>query len=65
MGAAAGCAGKAYVNNNRDGTLSVITMATGRVSSTIPVGNSPISPTITPDGKYVYVAHLQLKAPCR
>ena len=41
-GAAVGCAGKAYVTNNGDGTVSVITTATGAVSAPITVGNSPI-----------------------
>ena len=36
--AAAGCAGTAYVTNEQDGTVSVITTATGAVSATITVG---------------------------
>ena len=38
---AGGCAGKAYVPNNIDGTVSVITTATGAASAPIPVGKAP------------------------
>ena len=55
---AAGCAGKAYVPNNIDGTVSVITTATGEVSaSPITVGKNPTGVAITPDGKRAYVAN--------
>ena len=37
--AAGGCAGTAYVTNELDGTVSVITTATGAVSAPITVGN--------------------------
>ena len=36
--AAGGCAGTAYVTNEHDGTVSVITTATGAVSAPITVG---------------------------
>ena len=36
-----GCAGKAYVTNNADDTVSVITTATGAVSTPIAVGDTP------------------------
>src|SRR5947208_428997 len=35
---ASGCAGKVYVNNQGDNTVSAITMATGAVSAPIAVG---------------------------
>ena len=35
--------------------MSVITLATGDVSATIPVGNIPGAVAITPDGKHAYV----------
>ena len=58
-GASGGCAGKAYVADQGDGTVSAITTATGEVSATIPVGTSnagwPLRVAITPDGKHAYV----------
>ena len=53
-----GCAGKAYVNNNADGTVSVITTATGAVSPPITVPSRPVGVAITPDGKHAYVANI-------
>ena len=47
----------AYVTNDGDGTVSVITTATGAVSAPITVGNLPHSVAITPDGKHAYVAN--------
>ena len=47
----------AYVTNNADGTVSVITTATGAVSAPITVGSRPIGVAITPDGKQVYVTN--------
>jgi YVTN family beta-propeller protein len=44
-------------NNNDDGTVSVITTATGAVSAPITVGIRPLGLAITPDGKHVYVAN--------
>ena len=38
----------AYVNNVGDGTVSVITTATGKVSTTIPVGGEPGAVAICP-----------------
>jgi YVTN family beta-propeller protein len=46
--AAGGCAGTAYVNNALDGTVSVITTATGAVSPPITVGKLPEGVTICP-----------------
>ena len=48
-----GLLGTGVVNN----TVSVIDTATGVVSSTITVGNGPVGPAVTPDGKHVYVAN--------
>ena len=56
VGAVGGCAGKAYVANSGDGTVSVITTATGVVSATITVGSTPRVVAITPDGTHAYVA---------
>jgi YVTN family beta-propeller protein len=50
------CAGKAYVNNQGDGTVSVITPATG-LSTPITVGTNPGGVAVTPDGKHVYVTN--------
>ena len=47
----------AYVANNGDGTVSVITTATGAVSRPITVGNAPTMVAITPDGKRAYVTN--------
>ena len=45
------------MNNQADGTVSVITTATGAVSAPITVGNLPYAVAITPDGKHVYVTN--------
>jgi YVTN family beta-propeller protein len=47
----------AYVTNNGDGTVSVITTATGAVSPPITVGKGPNQVAITPDGKHAYVTN--------
>ncbi len=47
----------AYVTNLVDGTVSVITTATGAVSAPITVGKGPIGVAITPDGKHAYVTN--------
>ena len=47
----------AYVSNAFDGTVSVITTATGAVSAPITVGTLPIGVAITPDGKHAYVSN--------
>ena len=44
----------AYVTNEQDGTVSVITTATGAVSATLAVAG-PARIAITPDGKHAYV----------
>ena len=48
---------RAYVANPGDGTVSVITTATGAVSAPITVGNRPYAVAITPDGKHAYVTN--------
>ena len=45
------------MDNNVDGTVLVITMATGAVSAPIPVGGAPYGMTISPDGKHAYVTN--------
>ena len=52
-----GCVGKAYVDNNADGTVLVINTATGAVSAPIAVGSFPYGLTLTPDGRYAYVSN--------
>jgi YVTN family beta-propeller protein len=47
----------AYATNFLDGTVSVITTATGAVSAPITVGTQPNQVTITPDGKHAYVTN--------
>jgi YVTN family beta-propeller protein len=49
---------KAYVANANDGTVSVITVATGAVAAdTIDVGDGPASVAFSPNGKKAYVAN--------
>ena len=45
------------MGNRTDGTVSVITTATGVVSAPITVGSRPIAVAITPDGKHAYVTN--------
>ena len=61
----AGCAGlskdqggitKAYVGNFKDGTVSVIDVASRQVIATIPVSSGPHGMAITPDGRFVYIS---------
>jgi PQQ-dependent catabolism-associated beta-propeller protein len=47
---------RAYVSNERDGTVTVIDTATDRVVATINVGARPRGIRTSPDGKLVYVA---------
>jgi YVTN family beta-propeller protein len=51
-------------NNNNNtpnaGTVSVIRVATNTVVASITVGTSPIGISVTPDGRYVYVANSNL-----
>ena len=50
-----GCAGQAYVTDIKGTAVSVINTSTNTLSTTIPVGNSPLGVAITPDGTYAYV----------
>ena len=53
-----GCAGKAYVVNQNDDTVSVIDTATNSVvGPAIPVGITPVGIAITPDGTKAYVTN--------
>lgn len=47
---------RAYVSNERDGTVTVIDTQTDRVLTTIDVGARPRGIRTSPDGKVVYVA---------
>ena len=47
----------AYVANQSDKTVSVISTATNTAGTLIPVGNTPVGVTVTPDGSKVYVAN--------
>jgi PQQ-dependent catabolism-associated beta-propeller protein len=47
---------RAYVSNERDGTVTVIDLKTDRVVATINVGARPRGIRASPDGKLVYVA---------
>ena len=47
---------RAYVSNERDGTVTVINTQTDRVVTTIDVGARPRGIRSSPDGKLVYVA---------
>jgi len=47
----------AYVANSTDGTVSVIDTATNTVVATVPVGASPQSVAVAPDGAFAYVAN--------
>ena len=58
VAAVGGCAGKAFVANNVDGTVSAITTATRVVSPPITVPSRPTAVAITPDGTHVYVANV-------
>src|SRR5689334_20276096 len=49
------CPNTAYVTNSYADTVSVISTTTNKVIATIPVGDAPVNPTFTPDGKQVYV----------
>ena len=47
----------AYVTNYDDGTVSVITTATGKVAAPIKVGANPHAVAVAPDGKHAYVTN--------
>lgn len=47
----------AYVSNDGAGTVSVVSLASGTVVSTIPVGTNPLGIAVTPNGAFAYVAN--------
>src|SRR5471030_1762964 len=47
----------AYVPNYGDNDVYVINIATNLVTDIIPVGNTPIGVSVSPDGSRVYVAN--------
>lgn len=51
------CNGLVYTSDSFLDQVSVIETKTNEVIATIPVGDAPINPTITPKGKHVYVAN--------
>ena len=55
--AAAGTAGRVYVSNQGDGTVSVIDPTTNFVVATINVGGTPYGVTVRPGGTQVWVAN--------
>jgi len=50
-------AGFAYIANTASNTVSVISMVSKTVVATIPVGQSPIGVSVSPDGSLVYIAN--------
>ncbi len=46
-----------YIENEKGGTVSVISVATNTVTATIPVGANPIAAAFTPDSSFAYVAN--------
>src|SRR6476620_9675711 len=48
---------RAYVTNFCNGTVSVIETSTNTVIATIPVGSTPDTPALTPDGSRLYVSN--------
>lgn len=49
--------GYAYIANSSSSSVSVIDLATNKVTATIPVGQSPIGVAIGPDGNRVYITN--------
>jgi YVTN family beta-propeller protein len=47
----------AYVANGRANSVSVINIATNTMTTTIPVGSSPVGVVLSPDGARAYVAN--------
>ena len=46
-----------FISNGADGTVSVIDVASNKITKTISVGQRPWNMSITPDGKKLYVAN--------
>jgi len=58
FGAAAALAQtRGYVTNAQDNTVSVIDTTTASVIATVPVGSSPSSVAVTPNGRFAYVTN--------
>src|ERR1035437_10056773 len=53
-----GFAQTAYIANNTDGTVSVINVSTGSVSTTITVGSHPFGVSVSHDGNKVYITNI-------
>ena len=47
----------AYIPNSSSSNVSVINLANNLVTTTIPVGNSPVGVSASPDGALVYIAN--------
>ncbi|MER6076202.1 hypothetical protein ABT187_47235 [Streptomyces sp. NPDC001817] len=55
---AARCDGAtAYVANFADNSLSVVDIMSGKVTTTVPVGDQPAQVVLSPDGRYAYVVN--------
>ena len=48
---------RVFVSNGKDGTVSVIDIATNKITTTIAVGKHPWNMAMTPDGGKLYVAN--------
>ncbi len=48
----------ALVTNSVDDSLSVIDTTTNTITTTVPVGHSPVSVAVSPNGAFAYVANL-------
>ena len=57
LGSIEALAQNAYIANNDSQNVSVINTATNQVTATIPVGGSPTSVAVSPDGRKVYIAN--------
>lgn len=47
----------AYIPNYGDNVVYVINIATNTITDVIPVGNTPIGVSVSPDGNWVYIAN--------
>ena len=48
---------RVFVSNGKDGTVSVVDVATNKIITTIAVGKRPWNMAMTPDGGKLYVAN--------
>lgn len=53
----AGAAPFAYIANYGDNSVSVVDVATNKVTATVPVGSEPLGIAVAADGSKVYVAN--------